>query len=895
MCNACSNKNSVSSRKPSKNSRRKKKCVDNKQCRQWNQQGNFCRSKLHTEATKRWLCPRMCFKCRISKKVRRKPNKSHRNPRSKPHPTTTTTKKPIQVKPLQNPTDKNLPQKPPKQESSKPNPPKKDPVKVEPKPQPVPQPEPKSEPEPKPQPVPQPHPMTGASQQFKESIDESAPICDDFYQFTCGKYIKNHPVKSPEDNMNLFKTTKSEVRKRQVELILDNSPTTSQAVQTIRNYRNICINGPSAKTETANLWKEVEDIGSAPIFKDNWRLLSGAKAVTLSMVKMAKYSSKHYLFDLSVKKISPNEIKLLFLPVPLIYNNPAKYFDPKYVKEVIAIKTYIKEVLTILLNDVGVKRPNLDRDIEKVIRYDQNRAKVYLANKININDREAMAAEAEKKKFSTVKDAFFIDWNFYIEKDDMFDPVVKQYLATDPDVYIYTEYFFRDINGDIGSTTPIDFYNYFLVRFVLNQVPYLDSRFDEPYHKFIQAVGDEDKSAQHKQVDECVDECIAQFPLVNDFLYNNKYLTEDELQALQSIDTRKAIVELINDNKYVDSESKAKAVDKLNAMKEILGGVAQARDEKLLDQEYAGIVIDSKDTYRQMVVKVTAENKKKRLRLITTPGSATAFVDFRSTDIDLHQIYFENQYYIPAAMIQSPYFTKTTDHPAVLNFGYLAWLRSRQILHSVDPSGVQFDADGKRGYWMTRQSQADYGNQLVALQTIYRDQIEQQSKRPLNSENTKHSDVVDHAAIRAVFRAYQNYRKANPTVNVTVPGFDQYSPEQQLFISFGTMMCASQGDVYLDRLVLDKTRSPPKNVVNTVVAHYEEFANAFKCPENSKMNPKIKLVTTVLADNLRHLNQNWFHVNYRVCILVSTGFWKSVHTTIQPVHSNSNFELNLLF
>ncbi|KAI6212538.1 hypothetical protein M3Y94_00037700 [Aphelenchoides besseyi] len=409
MCGLCSNEPVKPARKPAKNSRRKK-CVDNKQCRHWN---GFCKSNIHTEATKRWLCPRKCFNCKAHKKPVHKP-KSHKNPHSKPP--TTSPEKP--QKSSQKPPQK-TPQKPPQK------PPQKTPEKTQPsKPKPKdPKPEQKPPPNSKP-PAEKPRPMTLASQQFKESIDETAPVCDDFYQFTCGKYIKAHPVKTPDDNMNLFRTTKSEVRKRQVELILDNSPTTSQAVKTMRNYRDICVNGPSAKSETANLWNEVQAIGFAPIFKDGWKRPPGKAGITNTLLQMAKFSSRHYFFDLSVKKISPTEVKLLFLPVPLLYKNPTKYGDPKYANEIAAIETYIKEVLTILLNDVGVNRPNLDADIKKIVKYDSDRARVYIAN--GFTDRETMATNAEKKKFSAFKDAFFIDWDDYIQKDDMLDPEVKK-------------------------------------------------------------------------------------------------------------------------------------------------------------------------------------------------------------------------------------------------------------------------------------------------------------------------------------------------------------------------------------------------------------------------------------------------------------------------------------
>lgn len=60
------------------------------------------------------------------------------------------------------------------------------------------------------------------------------------------------------------------------------------------------------------------------------------------------------------------------------------------------------------------------------------------------------------------------------------------------------------------------------------------------------------------------------------------------------------------------------------------------------------------------------------------------------------------------------------------------------------------------------------------------------------------------------------------------------------FISFANIWCSNERKEYVKKIILSDEHSPPKFRVNGVVSNSKEFAKAFNCPANSKMNPSAK-------------------------------------------------------
>ena len=89
--------------------------------------------------------------------------------------------------------------------------------------------------------------------------------------------------------------------------------------------------------------------------------------------------------------------------------------------------------------------------------------------------------------------------------------------------------------------------------------------------------------------------------------------------------------------------------------------------------------------------------------------------------------------------------------------------------------------------------------------------------------------------------AYKNYaaEKAGPEGEARLPGFD-YTPEQMFWISWGQVWCAKWKDGQLKSQVLTGSHSPGEFRINGPLSNNPNFAEDFKCPAGSPMNPDKK-------------------------------------------------------
>jgi hypothetical protein len=105
------------------------------------------------------------------------------------------------------------------------------------------------------QPTPKPHPdkPTQKHPLFEKFLNEGADKCDNFYEFTCGNYIKNHknqnrwPTKDIQEDVIRQRQISEFLGKKKtsfLELIFDDSPTTSTSVTKMREFRKACMDEP---------------------------------------------------------------------------------------------------------------------------------------------------------------------------------------------------------------------------------------------------------------------------------------------------------------------------------------------------------------------------------------------------------------------------------------------------------------------------------------------------------------------------------------------------------------------------------------------------------------------------------------------------------------------------
>ncbi len=76
--------------------------------------------------------------------------------------------------------------------------------------------------------------------------------------------------------------------------------------------------------------------------------------------------------------------------------------------------------------------------------------------------------------------------------------------------------------------------------------------------------------------------------------------------------------------------------------------------------------------------------------------------------------------------------------------------------------------------------------------------------------------------------------------NPRLPGLDKYSKEQLFFMAFGQLWCSQSKDEREVKLLRTDPHSPAQFRVNGVAQNSVKFAESFKCPVGSAMNPERK-------------------------------------------------------
>lgn len=108
----------------------------------------------------------------------------------------------------------------------------------------------------------------------------------------------------------------------------------------------------------------------------------------------------------------------------------------------------------------------------------------------------------------------------------------------------------------------------------------------------------------------------------------------------------------------------------------------------------------------------------------------------------------------------------------------------------------------------------------------------------LNGQLTKKEDIADLGGVKLSLNAYRKYLKQlkNSKDQVLI-GFEKYSPEQLFFLSFAQFHCTierppkAKAKSETDEHTLSRYR------VLATLSNTPEFAEVWKCPQNSTMNP----------------------------------------------------------
>ncbi len=187
-----------------------------------------------------------------------------------------------------------------------------------------------------------------------------------------------------------------------------------------------------------------------------------------------------------------------------------------------------------------------------------------------------------------------------------------------------------------------------------------------------------------------------------------------------------------------------------------------------------------------------------------------------------------NEIVFPAAILQPPFYNYKADE--AVNYGGIGAVIGHEISHGFDDSGSRYNAEGNLVNWWTE----DDLKQFTALSGALADQYSKLEPLPgtfVDGKFTLGENIGDLGGINAAYDGLQLYLKENGN-----PGLiDGYTPEQRLFISWGTIWRSKMRDEAIKNQVKTDPHSPGMYRAYVPLLNLDTFYKAFDIKETDRL------------------------------------------------------------
>ncbi|XP_055640222.1 endothelin-converting enzyme 1-like isoform X2 [Toxorhynchites rutilus septentrionalis] len=309
-----------------------------------------------------------------------------------------------------------------------------------------------------------------------------------------------------------------------------------------------------------------------------------------------------------------------------------------------------------------------------------------------------------------------------------------------------------------------------------------------------------------------------------DFLTETKPRIERMLR-----DIRTEFDQMVLKTDWMDAYTKYATLEKSKATESLIGFPEWILDIEKLEQHYDGLQV-SDSRHLENWVTVVEFLIKDRLR--SWRMSTDRIWDMDPTEVNAANLQERNAISIPVAIIQYPFYYLGLE---ALNYGALGEILGHELTHGFDDSGVHYDKHGNLKRWWSMHTLQEYDDRATCFVQQYSKYYVPEARGFVDGNLTLGENIADNGGLREAFHAYRAYIEKHGPEPI-LPGFEEFTHEQLLFLSFGNQNCETLPPS-ASKQILEDEHSPSRFRVQGVLSNMEEFSETFKCPPGSTMNP----------------------------------------------------------
>jgi len=640
-------------------------------------------------------------------------------------------------------------------------------------------------------------------------MDTAANPCDDFYQFACGNFAKEHPIPADLPGFNQFYNL-MEFNDQALHQILEKAASAHAAPgsneQKIGDYYAACLDTDAIdKAGLAPIQPELDRIAAVHSKKELPSVI--AYLTKMGVDVFFGYGSMQDFKD-ATRQIAAIDQGGLGLPEKDYYLRT----DAKSAETRQQYVAHLANVLRLL----GDPADQVQSEAQKIMDFEIALAKGSMGV-VERRDPQKIYHMMTLVSFSSTAPA--IDAPEYIKL--LGSPAVESLNVVSPG-------FFPALNQAIDQTSLDTLRAYMRVHLAdafSSRLPHAfdDEHFDFYNHKLR---GTPQIPARWKRCVQATDgdlgEALGQ-------IYVQQYFTPDmkaeTLRMVHDIETEmgKDIQQL----DWMSPETKVKAEDKLHAVADKIGYPDKWRSYAKLDVR-AGDAFGNEVRARVFATDYDLNKIGKpvdRHEWQMTPPTVNAYYDPSMNDINF-----------PAGILQPAFYDKNATDAT--NYGHIGAVVGHELTHGFDDEGSQFDAHGNLHNWWTPEDKKKFDAKTDCLANEY-SQFTAVDDVHVNGRLTLGENTADNGGLRLAYMALMA-RAAASAMTPDTPeqqSEQKYTPQQQLFIGYAQNWCTTDRPEMLRLRAQTDPHSPNKIRVRGVLVNMPEFAKAFGCTAGQPMAP----------------------------------------------------------
>jgi putative endopeptidase len=635
------------------------------------------------------------------------------------------------------------------------------------------------------------------------SLDTTADPCADFYQYSCGGWLKNNPIPADKAAWGRFNEL-TENNRAALHDILEKAARPGKRTanqQKIGDYYLACMN------ETAI---NKAGLGALKMELDQINLVTSKSGLAWTVARL-HHEGVPVFFDMGSAidfKDANNVIAVadqsgLALP-------ERDYYLKTDAKSVEIQKAYV-EHLTNMFKLMGDAPEKAAAEAQTVMTIETNLAK------------GSMEVTLRREPANIYHKLTVEEWQALFPSFS-----VKNYLSpsgklpfsslnvTNPD-------FFKTVEAELKRASLDDLKTYFRWHLVHTEAAVLPTAFAQEDFSFFGRTlnGQKEQEARWKRCSRMVDrdlgEALGQ-------VYVEKYFPKEAKDRILKLvyALEGALRQDIRTLPWMSQPTKQQALVKLAAIENKIGYPDHWRDYSRLqttpDDALGNTMRSAAFEFQRQMGKIGKPPDRREFGM--TPPTVNAYYNPS-----------ENNVNFPAGILQPPFFDFKADDG--LNYGAIGAGIGHELTHGFDDSGRQFDAKGNLRDWWTAEDAKAFNERAQCIVDEYSgftavDDVKINGKLTLG-ENTADNGglrIADMALLSTLSAAAQKEK------------IDGFTPEQRLFLGWGQLWCENQSPEAARNQTLTNSHALGKFRVNGVVRNMPEFRRAWGCKAGAPMAPE---------------------------------------------------------